>query len=211
MSYRPPPQEQPSRDGDDGVWIDLIAGRPRPEANPDTCREAALLRDTLLQSAMVQDTGDEEQVQQRWQQFQQRLQRDRLLVKAPQRPWWPTALAATFALMALLGIWRATLPTLTLPLASDDFYDYPVLRQGGELTAIATADPAAAALALRQDLEALALPYRLTRSGEAGIAVEIYLAAAPAIDKQWRRSLPPAPDLEPTAGWVRFVLTPQEE
>ncbi|MGF1529507.1 MAG: hypothetical protein ACFCBW_22405 [Candidatus Competibacterales bacterium] len=82
-----------------------------------------------------------------------------------------TGVAVGLIALGPLGLLGPTGPAYI----SDDFYDYPRLRDLAPGTLRPVADPKAAAIALVEGLAAVGLPYRLTEEGGDRWTVEIYL------------------------------------
>ncbi len=168
---------------DDSDWLALLAGRPAPNARPETQREAQALRKILLQrEARHRQETDSEEHRRAYERLLIRL-RAQGLMPASRRRWWQgpaliPALAASVALvtLALPLLKRAPPPT-----------DTPVFKGFQLPQAIHAARPRATARSLAADLKRLGIEASLSQKGDA---------------MQLQASLPPRPSAA-LQDWLR--------
>ena len=93
----------PHDDNDD--WLNLLAGRDVPDADPRTQREAERLRQAILSDSKGAELTPDE-LEQSWQRLRFRLNREGVLGPRKKRLWQQpgviTALAATLAAVLIL-------------------------------------------------------------------------------------------------------------
>lgn len=190
---------------DDQHWLDLIAGRDAPDADPGTRKEAEALRPLLVQQQATQ-SDDELATERCVKKLLQRLEQEQLLnTPKPQpinKPIHRTiAVAASIVLVTVTLTWL--IPT-TDPLQleiSPGFEAPPVTRNAIEIQTVDTATPIETARKLTEQLKTLNIPYRLTPIGDNSWQLDFYIPLDASKEtltflENWRLR-------ETESGWIR--------
>lgn len=203
MNTTQPPEDE----RDDQHWIDLIAGRDAPDAEPGTRKEAEALRTILVQQQATQ-SEDELATERGVKKLLQRLEQEQLLnTPKPQtinKPIHRTiAVAASIVLVTVTLTWLIP-PTDPLQLEiSPGFQAPPVTRNAIETQTIDTETPIETARTLTKQLKALNIPYRLTPVNDDGWQLDFYIPLDASKEtltflESWRLQ-------ETERGWIRVM------
>ena len=158
------PTSSQNEERDDQDWLETLAGREIPEAKSETQKEAEVWRAVLIQHQRSMQVEDEISTEREIKKLLQRLEKEKLLDESKRsglNTSFYSAIAASFALLAVGLVWLLPGPAPIQPFTSPGFQVPSITRNVLEVQTIISNDFAKTARAMTTQLEVLQIPYRL--------------------------------------------------